>query len=193
MKRIVRRIKEDGNDNDTVKTKQSSQAALVIFTESLRKKVKEYSDIFNKYRSLLQESDLPLIKSNHLEEAEETVLRTSKAKEVLHDLNECLLRITKDIMKLQSILRQNYAYSQDQIDIANSNFVDLAGVSSMVNTRYSQLSNKDILLSEIHSDFLTDLQLLNQSIIEYNQDKTNHIYTIPEAVEIFNRNTPGLF
>ena len=159
---------------------------LVKAISTLLVDIKKYSEIFNKYRQQQKGYDL----QNRYQEVTHT---PNQARESLEDLKDCLYRIINDMIILKQILILNKEYPIEQINEANNNLIDFAGMCDLVNRRFHILDSSDKLPVEVHNDFTTGLADLNSSIIEYNKNKTNVLFPLPEALDIFNSNTPNLF
>ena len=159
---------------------------LVKAISTLLVNIKKYSEFFNNYRQQQKGYDL----QNRYQEATHI---PNQARESLKNLNDCLYHIKNDIIILKQILILNKKYPNVQINEANSYLIDLAGMCDSVNRRFHRLDNPDKLLLDVHNDFIPSLADLNSSIMEYNKNKTNLLFLLSEALEIFNTNTPNLF
>jgi hypothetical protein len=141
--------------------------------------VREYSCLFSQYRQQLKGHDFC---TSYQEATNDPV----QAIESLKEMNNCLCHIVNNTTDLQQVLSLNDECPPEQIKEANDNLVDLAGTSDCVNRRVHLLSDPDKLLIDIHKIFMKNLTALNTSIIEYNQNRTNILYSLQQALDVYN-------
>ena len=159
---------------------------IVTLISNLLLSIREYNRLFGQYRQQLKGYDLesPL---------QEPASDPSQAASSLQEMNACLHRITNDSTRLIHNLNLNPEYTQQQLAEANNSLIEAAGICDFVNKRIYLLNDPDDLLIEIHKGFIDNLTALNASIVQCNNNQINKLYTIPQALEVFNRNTPSLF
>jgi chromosome segregation ATPase len=161
------------------------KTTIIGFISNLLSDIREYNKLFDQYRQQLKGYDL----KDHLQELTSDL---SQATNFLQEMTTCLYRILNDSIRLIHTLNLNLGYTSQQITEANNNLIDIAGTCDSVNKRIHKLNDPNDLLVEIHKGFIDNLTTLNSSIVQYNNNQINKLYTIPQALEVFNRNSPTL-
>jgi len=54
------------------------------------------------------------------------------------------------------------------------------------------LARGQVSIVSIHQDFIESITSLNNSVVWYNNRKTNKLYTIAQALQIFDNTTPSI-
>jgi hypothetical protein len=132
----------------------------------------------NEYYKLLQDynNDIDILPPNNESISNETIN--------LEELNACIIRITNDIINLGKVLKSEYIYTDTEIANSNEKLVRLSGRYYAANGEYHSI-NTSTLLDKIHADFLNQIEILNNLIIEYNTDKENKLFTLKKALTVW--------
>jgi hypothetical protein len=159
--------------------KMKQNKTIVNAISVLRSDIREYSYLFSQYRQQLMGYDF----CTPYQEATDNPVQADKS---LIEMNNCLYSIVSNTLKVKQVLSLNDEYPPEQIKEANENLVDLAGTSDFVHRRIRQLSNPDKSLIGIHNIFMENLTILKTSIIEFNKNRTNTLYSFQQALEVYN-------
>ena len=99
-------------------------------------------------------------------------------------------RISKDISDFEKALQEKLKVVN--IEESNNNLVDIAGTHKYIQMRYRRLRSKNDTLNNLYNTLEETMKKLNLYIIQYNKTVKNKIYTISEAMKVFEEESPSI-